>query len=233
MPDAREALRLIETVKLRYVLAIVCYLAIPVAVIGGVVLIVLIDPEIARGHAGYARVFRVLETVKLAVLGAAAGVALALWLACCALVLRSRGRSWRWLTLAVAGPLGFSVIAALGDRSPVPGDHYQRFVRQLKPYWRVSLELALFAAVWLIAFNAGIVWRDVMIRLESHRTGTPVSAIAAQQTASSGMWAAGEGMEALYLVPLIYLVWPMLFNGAGWLLGAFRSRTVAGGATVP
>ncbi len=59
--------------------------------------------------------------------------------------------------------------------------------------------------------------RDLMIRLESLRTGTPVSAIVAEQAASSGMWAAGEGMEVLYLVPLMYLVWPILFNLAGRL----------------
>ena len=59
--------------------------------------------------------------------------------------------------------------------------------------------------------------RELMTALESLTTGTPVSAILAQQIASSGMSAAGEGLEQLYLVPLIYLLWPIVFNIAGWV----------------
>lgn len=43
-----------------------------------------------------------------------------------------------------------------------------------------------------------------MIHVESLTTGTPISTIIAQQNASSGMWAAGEGMEQLYLVPQLF-----------------------------
>lgn len=43
-------------------------------------------------------------------------------------------------------------------------------------------------------------------------TGTPIETIINQQTASSGMYAFGEGLVALYLVTLIYLRWPILFN---------------------
>jgi hypothetical protein len=38
------------------------------------------------------------------------------------------------------------------------------------------------------------------------------------------MWAAGEGMEQLYLVPLLVLLWPILFNIAGWV---FRAPSLA------
>ena len=136
-------------------------------------------------------------------------------------MLKSRRRSLRWLSLAAAGPVGFSVIAALEDRAPVPGDLYQQVIRNLKTYWRVPLEIGVFVCVWFIAYELVVLERELMIHLESLTTGAPVSAIIAQQSASSGMWAGGEMMEQLYLVPLMYLLWPVLFNLAGQL---FNSR---------
>ena len=201
--------------KPRYVAALVCYLAIPAIVVGGAGVSILIDPEMALGHADYTRNFYLLTLVRIGVLWAAGGLALVLWTACCYLVLRSRHRSLGWLTLAAAGPFGFSVIATLADRAPAPDDLYQRVIRNLKTYWRVPLDIAVFVAIWVVAYNAMVVKRELMIWLESLTTGTPISAIIAQQTASSGMWAAGEGLEVLYLVPLMYLVWPLLFNVAG------------------
>ena len=32
------------------------------------------------------------------------------------------------------------------------------------------------------------------------------------QNAASGMWAAGKGMEELYLIVIFYLLWPICFN---------------------
>ena len=150
---------------------------------------------------------------------AAASLACLLWVGCCYLVLKARQRSLRWLALAAAGPFGFSVIAALEDRSPASSDRYQHVIRRLKTYSRVLLELAVFGGVWFVAYESVVLKRELLTALESLTTGTPVAAIVAQQTASSGMWAAGEGLEQLYLVPLIYLVWPVVFNIAGW---AFR-----------
>jgi hypothetical protein len=154
---------------------------------------------------------------------ATAGLALLLWIACCALLLTARARSRRWLALAAAGPLGFSVIAALADLAPAPGDRYQRFVGGLKTHRRVPFELAVFLAVWTVAYEAIVLERELAIRLESARTGTPIATIVAQQTAASGMWAAGEGFQILYLVPLLYLLWPIGFNLASRLF-ATRSR---------
>ena len=82
----------------------------------------------------------------------------------------------------------------------------------------------MFFSVWFLACSSVVVKREVMITLESLTTGTPVSAIIAQQTASSGMWAAGEGLEAMYLAALIYLLWPIIFNVAGQ---PFKSRSRA------
>src|SRR5262245_54348247 len=139
--------------KRRYLLAILCYILIPVAVLAGAAAHRLIDPEMARTHANYTRDYQLLEMTRTAALMAAAGLACVLWGLCCYFVLRSRERSARWLSFGIAGPLGFSVIAALEDRAPSPGDRYQRFIRRLKPYWRVPLELALFVAVWTLTYN--------------------------------------------------------------------------------
>jgi len=210
--------------KFRYVVALVCYLAIPVVVVCGASLFALIDPEMARRHANYARDYHLLELTRIGVLWASGGLALVLWTMCCYLVLKSRQRSPRWLALAAAGPLGFSVIAALEDRSPAPGDRYQQLIRSLRTYWRVALEIAVFVSVWFLSYTFVVLERELMIRVESITTGTPVATIVAQQNASSGMWAAGEGMEQLYLVPLMYLLWPILFNLAGQL---FKPRSAA------
>jgi hypothetical protein len=123
--------------KRSYVLAIVCYLLIPVIVIAGVAMSQFIDPEMARGHADYARDYRILDLVRMGALMITAGAALVLWIVVCYLVLASRQRSPGWLPLAAAGPFGFIAIAMLKDRAPASGDLYQQFVRKLKMVWRV------------------------------------------------------------------------------------------------
>ncbi|MDP2824798.1 MAG: hypothetical protein Q8O52_19215 [Sulfuritalea sp.] len=79
--------------KRQYVLALGCYLAIPVVIFAGAGLSRLIDPEMARSHADYVRDYRLLELARTTVLAAAAGVALVLWMSTCYLVLNSRRRS--------------------------------------------------------------------------------------------------------------------------------------------
>src|SRR5262249_39959061 len=150
-----------------------------------------IDPEMARGYANYARNYHLLESVRTGALMAAAALALVLWTSCCYLVLKSRQRSRRWLPLAAARPFGFTVIASLEDRAPAPGDLYQRFIRNLKIHWRVTFEIAVFVSVWVLTYRLVVLKRDLMISFESFMTGTPTSTIIAQQSASSGMWAAG------------------------------------------
>ena len=65
--------------KRQYILAIICYLLIPVILIAGAGLFRLIDPEMARGHADYVRDYRLLEMVRLGALMATGGLALVLW----------------------------------------------------------------------------------------------------------------------------------------------------------
>ncbi len=139
--------------KRHCVLVVACYLLIPAVLIAGAGLFRLIDPEMARGHANYVRDYRLLEAARLGALMAAGGLALVLWLSTCYLALKSRQRSLGWLSLAAAGPFGFIIIAMLEDRAPAPDDMYQQFVRKLKLYWRVPLEIAVFASVWSLAFE--------------------------------------------------------------------------------
>src|SRR5262245_27382360 len=201
--------------KRHYVIALVCYIAIPVVVIAGVRLSLLIDPEMARGTADYVRNFRVLQMVATSALWATAGLALVLWTLTCYLVLKSRQRSMLWLALAVAGPFGFMFITMLADRSPAPDDLYQHFIRSLKFYWRVPLEIVVFISAWVLAYQGVVLKRDLLISFESSSTGTPVQTIIARQNASSGMYAFSEGLEEMYLVILLYLLWPIFFNFVG------------------
>src|ERR1700752_1323767 len=127
--------------KRRYAPALICYLLIPVVLIAGMRLSFLIEPEWARGHADYAFRFWLLDIAQRGVQLATLGVVLALWMAVCYLVLKSRQRSLLWLPLAAAGPFGFIAIAMLQDHAPAPEDLYQRFIRKLKVYWRIPLEI--------------------------------------------------------------------------------------------
>jgi hypothetical protein len=210
----------------QYILAVVCYLLIPAVVIASGVVFRAIDPELARGSTDYTRNYRLLELVRTGALMAMAGLALALWASTCYLVLKSRQRSLGWVLLAAAGPFGFIVIAMLEDRVPAPYDFYQQFIQRLKLYRRVLLEMVLFISVWSLAFRLVVLKRDLMISYESFMTGTPVATIIDRQNASSGMWAFSEGLEQIYLVVLIYLLWPVVFNVAGRF---FKRRTNAAG----
>jgi len=211
--------------KRHYVMALACYLAVPVVVIVGFSFSRLIDPEMARASTDYVRNYRLLELAATGVVMATAGLALALWVSTCYLVLESRQRSMLWLALAPAGPLGFMFIAMLADRSPTPNDLYQQFIRKLKMHWRVPLEIVVFVSVWVLAHQSVVLKRELLISYESFSTGVPVETIIARQTASSGMYAFGEGLEAMYLITLFYLLWPIFFNLAGQFSKRRADRT--------
>jgi hypothetical protein len=201
--------------KPHYIMALACYLAIPAVMIAGVGLSQLIDPEMARYSGDYTLYFKSLELVATAALMATTGLALVLWAASYYLVLKSRQRSVLWLALAAAGPFGFMFITMLADRSPAPDDLYQEFIRKLKLHWRVPLEIVMFVSAWVLAYQCVVLKRELLNRLESLSTGTPIEAIIARQTASSGMYAFGEGLEVIFLVTLLYLLWPIFFNLVG------------------
>jgi hypothetical protein len=71
--------------------------------------------------------------------------------------------------------------------------------------------------VWVGAYQAMVLKRELMIMYEAATTGTSRAQIINQQIASSGMWAFGESLEVLYLVVLFYLLWPICFNAVGHL----------------
>jgi hypothetical protein len=81
--------------------------------------------------------------------------------------------------------------------------------------------------IWLLAYQAMVLKRDLMILYESATTGASTAQIIATQNASSGMWAFGEGLEVMFLVVLIYLLWPIAFNFVGRLAAIFRKAPTA------
>lgn len=186
--------------KRHYLLALVCYLLIPVAMVGGFAVAMLMHPESAM----------------LAV-AAAAG---ALWLATCYFVLRAKGRHRAWLVLAVFGPFGFVALGWLRDRAP---DDHAGFVDSLALPVRLAYEAVFFLVIWVGAYQAMLLKRELSIRYRSAMTGMSVDDIVREQAASSGMWAFGEGLVVLYLVPLAYLLWPLVFN----LIGSWRRKAAS------
>jgi hypothetical protein len=133
----------------------------------------------------------------------------------CYLVIRSKEQSSWWLFFAALGPFGFAILAMLNDRAPAETDRYARFVRSLKKFVRVGYELCTFVIVWVLAYEAMVLKRNLMIMYESASTGMSTAQIIDRQNASSGMWAFAEGNEVMYLVVLFYLLWPIVFNIVG------------------
>ena len=44
------------------------------------------------------------------------------------------------------------------------------------------------------------------------------------QNQSSGMWAFGEGLEEMFLIPVMYVLWPILFNIVGYLASRIATQ---------
>ena len=177
----------------------------------------LINPEIAAGHPNYVRNYHILSFVKHLSFLASAGVVAILWLLVCFLVIRSKQRSLWWLLMAALGPFGFAILALLNDSASTETDRHTRFVRSLNSFTRVGYEVCRFVIIWLLAYEAMVLKRNLMILYESATTGASTAQIIATQNASSGMWAFGEGLEVMFLVVLFYLLWPIVFNIVGRL----------------
>lgn len=215
--------------KKQTAVALVLLLLIPMVWMLGGLLFSLINPEIAAGHANYVRNYHILSFVKHLSLLASAGVVAILWLLVCFLVIRSKERSSWWLFFAALGPFGFAVLAMLNDRAPGETDRHARFVRNLNRFVRVGYEVCIFVIIWLLAYQAMVLKRNLMIMYESATTGISTAQIINQQNASSGMWAFAEGNEVMYMVVLFYLIWPIVFNIVGRVeLGEFRKPPIRG-----
>lgn len=213
--------------KRQYLLAIACYLAIPVVMFGGAQASFLIDPELARRTSNYVRNYRRLETLNAGIRMATAGLAVGLWAATCSFLLKSKGRSPWWLPLAAGGPLGFAAIAALDDTAPLPADRHQRFVQGRSRVTRALLECAVFVGTWTLAFAGVFALEDLQVRYLSYSTGVPMTTVLAERNSSSGMYAFAELAAAMYLFALMYVLWPVCFN----LIGAALDRRARPSAT--
>ncbi len=202
-------------IKKQSVVAVVLLLLIPFVCVLGGMLFSLINPEIAAGHPNYVRNYHLLSLLKIACFWASAAGVAALWLLVCFLVIRSKNRSYLWLLLAALGPFGFAILAMLNDHAPEVTDRHSRFVRNLNVFFRIGYELCTFLIVWELAYQAMHLKRTLMIRYEAATTGTSVAQIVDRQNASGGMWAFAEGNEVMYLVVLLYLLWPIVFSIVG------------------
>ena len=198
--------------KKQMVVALVLLLLIPVVSMLGGLLFSMINPEIAAGHANYARNYHLLSLVKIMTLWGSGALVAMLWLLACFLVIRSKERSWLWLFFAALGPLGFAILAMLNERTPAETDRHARFVRRLNRFARVGYEVCSFVVIWLLAYQAMVLKRNLMIMYQSATTGISTSQIIATQNASSGMWAFAEGIEVMFMVVLFYLLRPIVFN---------------------
>jgi len=203
--------------KKHYVVAVVSIFLIPAVTVLGGMLFSAINPEIAAGHPNYERNYRLLALAKILVLWGSFLVSMGLGLLCCFFVLKSKKLSYAWMFLAVLGPFGIMILATLQDKGPSPGELPQQFPGSLKFYLRVPLELCFFVLVWAVADQAVQLMSYVSILHESVLTGRTVAEIINIRDASGGMWAFSEGLEAVYLMVLFYLLRPVCFDAIGRL----------------
>jgi hypothetical protein len=201
--------------KKQTVVALVLLLLVPIVWRVEGWLFSLINPEIAAGHPNYVRNYHLLSLLKDITFWASGGVVVTLWLLVCFLVIRSKERPSWWLFAAASGPFGFAILAMLNDRAPTETNRHARFVRNLNRFVRVGYEVCIFVIIWELAWQAMVLKRNLMIMHESATTGMSTAQIIDLQNASSGMWAFAEGNEVMYMVVLLYLIWPIVFNIVG------------------
>ncbi|MBI3476318.1 MAG: hypothetical protein HY010_11335 [Acidobacteria bacterium] len=209
--------------KKQPIVALGLLLLIPVVFKLGGLLFSLINPEHAAGHPNYVRNYQLLSFLQHTSFLAMFAVVASLWLGACFLVIQSKKRSLGWLCLAAFGPFGFAVLAMLRDQAPADTDLYERFLRNLNRFVRLGYHVCIFVVIWMVADQAMVLKRNLMIKYESATTGVPTAQIIDQQNASSGMWAFSEGLEVMYLVVLLYLIWPVVFT----MVGRIAARTAA------
>jgi hypothetical protein len=210
--------------------SIVALLLIPVVALLASVIFNLIDPEVARGHANYARNFALLGHLRVGVLQAGLLLLIALWLLACHWLVRAKSRHGVWQLLALLGPPGFAVLMALSDRSlPGPGDSYQRQLARVPPLLRVLYEVLRFVASGCLAVLLvdGLDYGTAL--LDAARRGLTLAQVLAERDASSGMWAFGDSIRAACLFVLIYVLWPAGWNALAGLIRWLRRRSAAGG----
>jgi hypothetical protein len=213
--------------KKQWVVAVVLLLLIPAVLLLGGALFSLINPEIAAGHPNYERNFQLLNLLKKIVMWGTAAAVLALWMLVCLQVIRAKKRSSSWLVLAALGPFGLAVLATLNDRATAETDRYTRFVRGLNGFLRAGYELCTFVIVWVLAYEAMVLKRALMIRYEASTTGSSIAQVIDRHNVSGGMWAFAEGMEVMFFVVLLYLLRPVVFNVVSRVVTTMASPKVS------
>lgn len=187
----------------------------------------LINPEIAAGHPNYVRNYHLLHLLKVYCFFGAVAISAVLWLVVCLLVIRSKKRSWLWLCMAALGPYGFAVLVMLNDRASSETDRYALFVRGMNWWVRAGYEVGCFVIVWVLAYQAMVLNRELIVRYQAITTGVSTQQIVDIQNASGGMWAFAEGNEVMFLVVLFYLLRPIVFAVVSHLatrIAASRAR---------
>jgi hypothetical protein len=211
-----------------YCRSILALLLIPVVVILTALIFEAIDPELARGHADYARNYALLDHARRVALLAGPVLAGVLWLLSGLWLLRAKSRRGVWLWLALLGAPGFAMLSALLDRSPpAPNDAYRLWLARLPPLLRVLYEVVRFAALGFVTMQLVEWWNDGTALLEATRRGVALAVVLAERDASSGMWAFGDGMRAAFLFVLIYALWPASYNAVAGLIRRLRHRTAS------
>ena len=213
--------------KKQPIIALLLLLLIPVVFRLGGFLFSLINPESAAGHPNYARNYQLLSLLQRASFLAMFAVVASLWMLACFLVIQSKKRSLSWLCLAAFGPFGFAILAMLRDQAPAESDRHEQFVWNLNWLVRTGYNVCLFVAIWMLADQAMVLKRNLMIQYQSATTGMSTAQIIDQQNASSGMWAFAEGMEVMYGVVLLYLLWPIAFNVLGNSVARVTGKTAS------
>ena len=209
--------------KKQSVVALVLLLLIPLVMMAGGFLSNLINPEIAAGHPNYVRNYHLLNLLKISCFLGSVAVAAVLWLLVCFLIIRSKKRSYLWLFMAALGPFGIAVLVMLKDGTSAKTDRYDRFVRSMKGSVRVGYELFCFVMIWVLAYQAMVLNRELMIRFQAISTGVSIRQIIDIQNASGGMWAFVEGTEVMFIVVLLYLLRPIVFNFVSQMAAARAS----------
>jgi hypothetical protein len=205
-----------------YLAALATFILIPLVILSSTLIFAAINPEAAIHHADYERNYRLLEWLRQAILFAGALAGLALWLATCFLLLTSKQRSLAWLTAAALGPLGFAALAMLDDHAPAPDDTHQAFRTRLAPWQRAAYESLLFIGLWASAYALVELKAECAALFEAGQRGVPLALILQEHEASSGMMAFSEGLETMYLVVLLYLLWPIAVNTVNHLWQSAR-----------
>ena len=220
-------------IKKHDLLAILCFLLLPVTALLGGRAFCAINPEWATHTHNYALNYQLLELARKAILAVAFAATIGLWFLTGFFVLKAKRQSYGWLFLAIIGPLGFIALTILKDKAIDPRDLYRRLVSRMNIFLRVAYELGVVYLVWDLAYQLMVWKRDILIERRAAATGVSIAQIVDQQNASGGMWAFSEGLEVLYLVPLLYLLGPLVFNLVDQTLQRLRPMRYASPPALP